>query len=223
MKSDKKKDKPRWPVVWQCDVNQAGRMGRPGKIDQLPRAVREELNRRLQKGERGKSLARWLNELPGTKTALARCLDGPKVTLQNLAEWKKGGFRDWQSRRDTESQIARQFQEWVLQSQTQEKLFGPPMTEFIMRNRIRMQFGRGQIAREDIPPGENWDIPLITQAEHTACFYKIIGTTPPATRKNPRKPTNPTNPKKPPQNHNQTNLWTQKAVSLANLCSSETL
>jgi len=34
---------------------------RNGKIARLPRAVRQELNRRLDEGEQGKKLVAWLN------------------------------------------------------------------------------------------------------------------------------------------------------------------
>ena len=37
---------------------------RTGKIARLPKAVREELNRRLQDGEPGTQLVEWLNSLP---------------------------------------------------------------------------------------------------------------------------------------------------------------
>jgi hypothetical protein len=42
-------------------------MARNGKIARLPRDIREELNRHLQKGEQGVSLLAWLNGLPQVK------------------------------------------------------------------------------------------------------------------------------------------------------------
>lgn len=179
MKAGKKAVRPRWPVAWGCDGNGAGRIIRPGKIARLPRGIREELNRRLQKGERGAPLADWLNGLPETQAALARDLGGPKITLKNLVEWEKGGFRDWRAKQDTESRIVQQFWGWVRQPQTREKIFGPPMTEFLMRNYIHQTFGREPIAREDIPPGMNWDIPLNNRKERIKCFWRIIGLPPP--------------------------------------------
>jgi hypothetical protein len=179
MRKGEKAARPRWPVAWGCNGNGVGRVPPHGKIARLPRGIREELNRRLQQGERGAPLASWLNGLPETKAALARDLGGPKVTLRHLAEWERGAFRDWQAKQDTESNIVRQFQAWVRQPQTREKIFGPPMTEFMMRNHIRRTFGRELIAREDIPPGENWDIPLINPNERIKCFWRIIGLPPP--------------------------------------------
>ena len=36
-------------------------MTRNGKIGRLPKAVREQVNRRLEKGEKGRTLVAWLN------------------------------------------------------------------------------------------------------------------------------------------------------------------
>jgi hypothetical protein len=68
---------------------------RNGKIARLPREVREELNRRLQDGEQGASLAAWLNALPAVQAVVAAEFDGKPVREQNLSEWRKGGYRDW--------------------------------------------------------------------------------------------------------------------------------
>ena len=40
-----------------------------GKIARLPRAIRDELNRRMDDGQTGKELLPWLNGLPKSKTA----------------------------------------------------------------------------------------------------------------------------------------------------------
>jgi hypothetical protein len=66
----------------------------------LPHAIREQLNRRLHDGEEGKKLVAWLNSLPGSREALAADFAGQAITQQNLSEWKKGGYRDWQLQQD---------------------------------------------------------------------------------------------------------------------------
>lgn len=71
-------------------------MTRLGKIARLPRAVREELNRRLADGEMGKRLVEWLNALPEVQAVLGVQFGGRALTEQNLSEWKQGGFEDWQ-------------------------------------------------------------------------------------------------------------------------------
>ena len=47
-------------------------MARIGKIARLPRAVRIQLNFRLQDGEEGKQIVQWLNSLPHVKRVLAK-------------------------------------------------------------------------------------------------------------------------------------------------------
>jgi hypothetical protein len=79
-------------------------MTRNGKIARLARAVRDELNRRLQDGEPGVRLVDWLNGLPDTQRVLATDFGGRPVSEQNLCEWKAGGYRDWLARQETLSQ-----------------------------------------------------------------------------------------------------------------------
>ncbi len=79
-------------------------MTRNGKIARLARAVRDELNRRLQDGEPGVRLVAWLNGLPDTQRVLATDFGGRPINEQNLSEWKAGGYRDWLARQETLSQ-----------------------------------------------------------------------------------------------------------------------
>jgi hypothetical protein len=73
-------------------------MTRTGKIARLPKNIREELNQRLDDGNQGARLVAWLNSLPEVQAVLARDFEGKAISEQNLSEWRKGGFRDWQSK-----------------------------------------------------------------------------------------------------------------------------
>lgn len=73
---------------------------RTGKIARLPRAVRQELNRRLQNSEQGKKLVAWLNALPEVQAIVAAEFGGKAIREQNLSEWKQGGYRDWQAQQE---------------------------------------------------------------------------------------------------------------------------
>lgn len=75
-------------------------MTRNGKIARLPKAVREELNRRLADGEPGKRLVAWLNSIPEVRTVLAAEFAGRPITENNLSEWKSGGFREWERQQE---------------------------------------------------------------------------------------------------------------------------
>jgi hypothetical protein len=68
---------------------------RNGKIARLPKAVRDELNRRLADGEPGNQLVAWLNDLPEVQKVAAAEFGGRAVREQNLSEWKQGGYQDW--------------------------------------------------------------------------------------------------------------------------------
>ena len=70
-------------------------MTRRGKIARLPHELREELNRRLNDGERGKPLVTWLNGLPAVRAVLAKEFAGKPIREQNLSDWRQGGYRDW--------------------------------------------------------------------------------------------------------------------------------
>jgi hypothetical protein len=70
-------------------------MTRNGKIARLPRAIRDELNRRLDDGEQGKDLVEWLNAHPDVQRVLTASFAGRPVTDGNLSDWKQGGFEDW--------------------------------------------------------------------------------------------------------------------------------
>lgn len=66
-----------------------------GKIGRLPKAVQEQLNRRLENGEKGRGLAAWLNALPEVQAVLAAEFEGKTIREQNLSEWRKGGYKNW--------------------------------------------------------------------------------------------------------------------------------
>lgn len=69
-----------------------------GKIACLPKAIREQLNRRVDDGERGPKVLAWLNALPEVRTVLKDSrFRGQPITEQNLSNWRLGGFVRWQS------------------------------------------------------------------------------------------------------------------------------
>ena len=63
-----------------------------GKIGRLPRNIREELNRRLDDGEPGGKILKWLNARPEVPAA---GFGGRGINAQNLSNWRKGGFQHW--------------------------------------------------------------------------------------------------------------------------------
>jgi len=83
----------------------AGRQ-RNGKIARLPLAIRQELNRRLQDGERGSSLAEWLNGRPEVQAILAAQFNGAPISQDNLSQWRKGGYKNWEDAQKAVQDVA---------------------------------------------------------------------------------------------------------------------
>jgi len=75
-------------------------MTRNGKIARMPVTVRDELNLRMENGQEGAQLLAWLNGLPAVRETLQASFEGARISKQNLSEWRQGGFREWQLRRE---------------------------------------------------------------------------------------------------------------------------
>jgi hypothetical protein len=75
-------------------------MTRTGKIARLPLAIRQELNQRLQDGQKGRQLVAWLNGLPEVQTVMAAQFNGQPIAASNLSRWKKGGYQGWAKEQD---------------------------------------------------------------------------------------------------------------------------
>ena len=80
---------------------------RIGKIAQLPKPIRHELNHRLENGKQSPELLKWLNDLPKTKELLAEKFEGSPITRSNLSDWRHGGYQDWLRLRAREARIQR--------------------------------------------------------------------------------------------------------------------
>jgi hypothetical protein len=83
-------------------------MTRNGKIARLPLAIRQELNQRLQDGQKGRQSVAWLNGLPEVQAVMASEFRGKPIAECNLSErlrlqWEKLGFRrevsQWRARK----------------------------------------------------------------------------------------------------------------------------
>jgi hypothetical protein len=78
---------------------------RVGKIAQLPKAIRDELNQRLENGKQGPELLKWLNALPETQELLAKQFENQPITKSNLSNWRQGGYRAWTKDKAREDRI----------------------------------------------------------------------------------------------------------------------
>jgi hypothetical protein len=69
---------------------------RKGKIARLPLRIRASVNARLDDGEPGTKIVEWLNSLPEVQAVLEMEFQGRPIREQNLTEWRRGGYREWQ-------------------------------------------------------------------------------------------------------------------------------
>lgn len=74
---------------------------RVGKIGRLPKYIRDELGRRIEDGELGKELVKWMNNVPYVQEILKEQFGGRPITEQNLSEWKQTGHPEWLRREET--------------------------------------------------------------------------------------------------------------------------
>ncbi len=68
---------------------------RRGKIARLSRAVRDQLNIRLDDGQEAAEILPWLNDLPEVRQIISERFNGSPVSPQNLSAWRQGGFQEW--------------------------------------------------------------------------------------------------------------------------------
>jgi hypothetical protein len=101
-------------------------MSRVGKIARLSQFMREQLNRRIEDGVPGRQLVKWLNSCEEVRETLAEHFDGRPITEQNLSEWKKGGFKDWQHHQETRA-LARGF--LAEAEELEEEIGDTPLTD----------------------------------------------------------------------------------------------
>lgn len=72
-----------------------------GKIARLPKAIREELNRRMDDGEPASTILPWLNELPRVKKVLAKHFGGTPINHRNISNWRAAGYQRWREKQES--------------------------------------------------------------------------------------------------------------------------
>jgi len=77
-----------------------------GKIGRLPKCIRDMLGTRIEDGEPGKELVKWINSLSGVQRVLKEHFNGRPITEQNLSEWKQTGHPEWLRQEETRALAA---------------------------------------------------------------------------------------------------------------------
>ena len=154
-------------------------MTRNGKIARLPRAIREQVNRKLDDGITGVEIVEWLNTLPEAQALMAAEFDGRPIREQNLSEWKAGGYRDWQMRQEA-LEMVRSLTEDAgdLKKATAKE----PLTESLaLWVAARYAVAAKKLAAEGVDNEAHWkllrafcsDIVALRQGDHSAENLKI--------------------------------------------------
>ena len=105
---------------------------RNGKIARLPHKIREQLNHRIQDGEKAKSLAKWLNSLPEVQSILDHHFSGRPINAVNLTEWKNGGYRDWLLHQDANEFVQHLEDSFTLVAKTSDNTVGQMFAHWLV-------------------------------------------------------------------------------------------
>jgi len=71
-----------------------------GKIGRLPKDCRHELGHRIENGQPGTEIVRWLNAHPEVREILDAQFAGRPISEQNLSDWKQSGHLEWLRRQE---------------------------------------------------------------------------------------------------------------------------
>lgn len=150
-------------------------LSRNGKIAKLPKAIREELNRRLEDGETAATLVKWLNRLPEVR-AVQKESGARPIREQNISEWRKGGFRDWLAKQEA-LELAVQLGEDAAELNVEGR---PPLTDTLaLWLAARYAVATRQVAATE--GAEGWrllrelcaDIVELRRGDHSAARLKL--------------------------------------------------
>ena len=151
---------------------------RNGKIARIPRHVREELNRRLDHGERGQPLLQWLNSRPEVQALMVAEFDGLPINKQSLSQWRRGGYAEWLRLRETRAWA----QEMITETGEFQPADAPPLTDrmavwvttryLLAVRKLTEQTGA---AAADLPVLQEFchDLVALRRGDHCAARLKI--------------------------------------------------
>ena len=151
-------------------------MTRNGKIARLPRAIREQLNCRLEDGVPGVELVAWLNAQSEVRKVLAEFFGKKPINEQNLSDWRQGGFLDWQKHQEVVD-LARQVAD---NADDLQEVAGEPLSDkasaLLAARYMLMLKSLGANAVEPVGDSADWkflrelcrDLVALRKGDHTA-------------------------------------------------------
>ena len=152
-------------------------MSRNGKIARLPGPIREQINRRLENGDKGREIISWLNSNKEVKAILAKDFDGNEINDVNLCQWRKGGYRDWEIQQATLDQTHRVVSEGLELNKVGQKELAEKLAVWLLGRYIVAT--RKLVENEDDPAA--WkllremchDVVALRRGDHGAEWVRI--------------------------------------------------
>jgi hypothetical protein len=133
---------------------------RNGKIARLPQNIRNQLNRRLEDGEPGKEVVKWLNTLPIVQAVLKEQFDGQPVNEPNLVAWRQGGYQEWlehQERCGIIQRLREEAEELKVDAEDVENLIEEDVSEyFAVKLETELVRMAETLLKETGDPQERW-------------------------------------------------------------------
>jgi hypothetical protein len=118
----------------------------------------------------------WLNSLPQTQEILKSLFNGAPINKQNLSDWKKGGFRDWQAQQEAlgaMQQMASEAEE--LQSSSTELLSDKVATWLLARYFMKLKQALAAGGADELKLLREFsaDVVALRRGDHTAARLKL--------------------------------------------------
>ena len=144
-----------------------------GKIGRLPKAIQDQVNRRLENGEKARTLAAWLNTLPEVQSVLAAEFAGRPIREQNLSEWRQHGYQKWLEQRQclAMAQEMTSTQDQSLEPMT-DQMAGWATAHYLHAIRKLMQAG----GEPDLPTLRAFlhDVVSVRRGDHSAIRLQLV-------------------------------------------------
>ena len=148
-----------------------------GKIGRLPKAIQDQVNRRLQQGEQARTLAAWLNTLPEVQSVLAAEFAGRPIREQNLSEWRQHGYQKWLEQRQclAMAQEMTSTQDQSLEPMT-DQMAGWATAHYLHAIRKLMQAGASTGDGPDLPTLRAFlhDVVAVRRGDHSAIRLQLV-------------------------------------------------
>jgi len=145
-----------------------------GKIGRLPKAIQDQVNRRLENGEKARTLVAWLNAQPEVSAVLAAEFAGKPIREQNLSEWRQHGHQKWLEQRQCLAMA--QEMTFTPNEPMTDQLAGWATAHYLHAIRKLMQAGASTGDGPDLPTLRAFlhDVVSVRRGDHSAIRLQLV-------------------------------------------------